>query len=66
MALPRRHRSIIQKRYGLGKEMPFTLEKLASILALTRERVRQLERRSLELLREETLKHREIIVYGDQ
>ncbi|MBQ3349901.1 MAG: sigma-70 family RNA polymerase sigma factor [Thermoguttaceae bacterium] len=65
-SLPRRHRSIIQKRYGLGKEMPFTLEKLASVLALTRERIRQLERRSLELLREETLKHGEIIVYGDQ
>lgn len=64
--LPHRHRSIIQKRYGLGKEMPFTLEKLASVLALTRERIRQLERRSLELLREETLKHGEIVVYGDQ
>ena len=65
-SLPPRHRSIIQKRYGLGKEIPFTLEKLASVLALTRERIRQLERRSLELLREETLKHGEIIVYGDQ
>ena len=65
-SLPPRHRSIIQKRYGLGKEIPFTLEQLASVLALTRERVRQLERRSLELLREETLKHGEIIVYGDQ
>lgn len=65
-SLPYRHRSIIQKRYGLGKERPYTLEKLASELVLTRERIRQLERRSLELLREETLKHGEIIVYGDQ
>ena len=65
-SLPRRHRSIIQKRFGLGKEMPCTLEKLASVLALTRQRVRQLEGRSIELLRDEILKHGEIIIYGDQ
>lgn len=64
--LPHRHRSIIQKRYGLGKEIPFTLEKLASALSLTRERVRQLEMRAIELLRDEILKHGEIVVYGDQ
>ena len=65
-SLSPRHRSIIQKRYGLGKEIPFTLEQLASVLALTRERVRQLESRSIEHLRDEILKHGEIIVYGDQ
>lgn len=65
-SLPYRHRSIIQKRYGLGKERSYTLEKLASELVLTRERVRQLERRAFELLRDEILKHGEIIVYGDR
>jgi RNA polymerase primary sigma factor len=46
-----RERRILELRYGLGDEQPRTLADLSSLFALTRERVRQIEKRSLRKLR---------------
>ncbi|MFH1139923.1 MAG: RNA polymerase sigma factor RpoD/SigA [Pseudomonadota bacterium] len=51
-ALPDRDREIIRKRFGLDGENPMTLEELGRILNISRERVRQLEQRAIERLRE--------------
>jgi RNA polymerase primary sigma factor len=49
-ALPERLRLIIELRFGLGDEPPRSLEEIGKRLGVTRERVRQLEARALELL----------------
>jgi RNA polymerase primary sigma factor len=49
--LPPRERDIIRLRYGLVDGRPWTLEEVGRHLGLTRERVRQLEARSLAQLR---------------
>jgi RNA polymerase primary sigma factor len=46
-----RERRILELRYGLGDEQPRTLADLSSLFDLTRERVRQIENRSLRKLR---------------
>jgi RNA polymerase primary sigma factor len=46
-----RERRVLELRYGLSDEQPRTLEDLAGIFDLTRERVRQIESRSLRKLR---------------
>lgn len=51
-ALPARDREIIYKRFGLDGENPMTLEELGRRLNISRERVRQLEQRAIERLRE--------------
>lgn len=50
--LPERDREIIYKRFGLDGESPMTLEELGRRLNISRERVRQLEQRAIERLRE--------------
>lgn len=50
--LPDRERRILTRRYGLGQERPHTLAEIARGLSLSRERVRQLERESLAVLRD--------------
>jgi DNA-directed RNA polymerase delta subunit len=40
--LPERSQSIIENRFGLGKEKPQTLEKTGKLFGITRERVRQI------------------------
>ncbi|MDH6235513.1 sigma-70 family RNA polymerase sigma factor [Cryobacterium sp. CG_9.6] len=50
-ALPARERSIVEARFGLDGEEPRTLDQLATTHGVTRERVRQLEKRALAMLR---------------
>lgn len=49
--LPDRERTILTLRFGLNAEEPYTLEKVATIFGLSRERIRQLERAGLKHLR---------------
>ena len=53
--LSERDREIIYKRFGLDGESPMTLEELGRRLNISRERVRQLEQRAIERLRECTV-----------
>ncbi len=50
--LPSRERTILRLRYGLGGRRPRTLEELSEIFSVSRERVRQLQIRALERVRE--------------
>ncbi|WP_130177007.1 RNA polymerase sigma factor RpoD/SigA [Cryobacterium sp. SO1] len=50
-ALPDRERSILTARFGLTGEEPRTLDQIAVIQGVTRERVRQIEKRALALLK---------------
>jgi RNA polymerase primary sigma factor len=45
--LPHRERKVIELRYGLGGEDPMTLEEVGRYFGITRERVRQIENRTL-------------------
>jgi RNA polymerase primary sigma factor len=47
-----REREIIKLRYGLGDGYNYTLEQVAYIFHVTRERIRQLERRALDKLQD--------------
>jgi RNA polymerase nonessential primary-like sigma factor len=49
--LSERHRLVIERRYGLGGHEVATLEELAAMLGVTRERVRQIQAEALEKLR---------------
>jgi RNA polymerase primary sigma factor len=49
-ALSERERKILEMRYGLSSEGPFTLELIGERIGLTRERVRQLENQALQKL----------------
>jgi RNA polymerase primary sigma factor len=51
--LPERQRRVIVRRYGLDGEKPATLADLSEELAVSRERVRQLQREAERALREE-------------
>ena len=53
--LPPRERRILELRYGFGDGVPRTLEEIGSEFALTRERIRQLERIALCRLRHPAL-----------
>jgi RNA polymerase primary sigma factor len=50
-ALPARERSILEARFGLNGDEPRTLDQIAVVQGVTRERVRQIEKRALALLR---------------
>lgn len=50
--LPERERRVLEWRFGLAGDAPLTLAEIGRRLGLSRERVRQLERRALETLRE--------------
>jgi RNA polymerase primary sigma factor len=49
-ALPERDRDVIDMRFGLTGSRPYTLEEVARAFNLTRERIRQIEHHTLELL----------------
>jgi RNA polymerase primary sigma factor len=49
--LPWRERRIIELRYGLGAEDPMTLEDIGKVVGVTRERVRQIESKTLAMLK---------------
>jgi RNA polymerase primary sigma factor len=50
-ALPWRERRVIELRYGLGAEGPMTLEDIGLEVGVTRERVRQIEAKTLAMLK---------------
>jgi RNA polymerase primary sigma factor len=47
-----REREVLRLRYGLGADREYTLEEIGKRLAVTRERVRQIESRALQKLRQ--------------
>jgi RNA polymerase primary sigma factor len=49
--LPWRERRVIELRYGLGTEGPMTLEDIGHEVGVTRERVRQIESKTLAMLK---------------
>jgi len=49
--LPVREQEILQLRFGLGSDRPRTLEEVAKVFQVSRERIRQIENNALELLR---------------
>ena len=49
--LPMRERRVIELRYGLDPEGPLTLEDIGQRVGLTRERVRQIEVKTLQMLK---------------
>jgi len=51
--LPERQRRVLVRRYGLDGEKPATLADLSEELAVSRERVRQLQREAERALRDE-------------
>jgi RNA polymerase primary sigma factor len=51
--LPERQRRVLVRRYGLDGEKPATLADLSEELAVSRERVRQLQREAERILRDE-------------
>ena len=55
-----REKEVLRLRYGLGADREYTLEEIGKRLAVTRERVRQIESRALQKLR--TTKEREAAV----
>jgi RNA polymerase primary sigma factor len=46
--LSRQEKTIIQMRFGIGKKRSHTLEEIGSLMALSRERIRQIERSALD------------------
>ncbi len=50
-SLPPRERRVIELRYGLDPEGPMTLEDIGKVVGLTRERVRQIEVKTLQMLK---------------
>jgi len=50
-ALPDRERRVIELRYGLHPDGPMTLEDIGQVVGLTRERVRQIEVKTLQMLK---------------
>jgi RNA polymerase primary sigma factor len=56
-ALPARERSILRARFGLDGNEPRTLDQIAHMEGVTRERVRQIEKRALAQLQVPRLEH---------
>jgi RNA polymerase primary sigma factor len=46
-----RERRVLELRYGLDGELPATLDEIGRVFSVTRERIRQIEKRSLQKLR---------------
>jgi DNA-directed RNA polymerase sigma subunit (sigma70/sigma32) len=49
--LPKRHRAVLVRRYGLGGEPPQSHQQIAAWLGVGEERTRQLEHEALHRLR---------------
>ena len=54
-----REKEVLRLRYGLGADREYTLEEIGKRLAVTRERVRQIESRALQKLRSAKLREAE-------
>jgi len=50
--LPARERRILRLRFGLDDRRPRTLQAIATLFGVSRERIRQVEKRALEMLRD--------------
>ena len=48
--LPERQRSVIMMRFGIGRDSEMTLEEVGQFYGVTRERIRQIETKGLDLL----------------
>ncbi len=48
----RREEEIIRLRFGIGREMPYTLEEIGRVMSLSRERVRQIEAAALKKIQQ--------------
>jgi RNA polymerase primary sigma factor len=46
-----RQETVLRMRFGIEEERDYTLEELGEIFAVTRERIRQIEQKSLQILR---------------
>jgi RNA polymerase primary sigma factor len=46
-----RQEKVLRMRFGIDEKRDYTLEELGEIFAVTRERIRQIEQRSLQILR---------------
>jgi RNA polymerase primary sigma factor len=51
MALPERERKVIELRFGLSGAQPYTLEEVGRAFGVTRERIRQIESKTMAKLR---------------
>jgi RNA polymerase primary sigma factor len=49
--MPERERKVIELRFGLGGEQPRTLEEVGQRFGVTRERIRQIEAKTMAHLR---------------
>jgi len=58
--LPYRQQQVISMRYGLDGNEEMTLEEIGNILGVSRERVRQIERKVLRVLRESYFVHKNL------
>jgi RNA polymerase sigma factor (sigma-70 family) len=50
--LSNREEEIIRLRFGIGREMPYTLEEIGRVMGLSRERVRQIEATALKKIQQ--------------
>jgi RNA polymerase primary sigma factor len=50
--LSNREEDIIRLRFGIGREMPYTLEEIGRVMGLSRERVRQIEATALKKIQQ--------------
>jgi RNA polymerase primary sigma factor len=50
--LSSREEEIIRLRFGIGREMPYTLEEIGRVMGLSRERVRQIEATALKKIQQ--------------
>ena len=55
--LTEREENILRMRYGIGNEEKYTLDEIGSIYNLTRERIRQIERKALTKIRRKDKKY---------
>ncbi len=53
-----KEQKILRMRFGLNKEIPHTLEEVGKEFGVTRERIRQIEAKALEKIRQHDMSHR--------
>lgn len=51
LTLPLREREVVKMRFGIGYESPYTLDEIGKKFRLTRERIRQIEKKALDRIR---------------
>lgn len=56
--LPERDRRILEKRFGIATGLPMTLDEVAQMEGVTRERIRQIEQKTLARMRHPNNSHR--------